>query len=303
MRTGWGCCCSVGQTPGWPISAAGLSDQALAGAPADSGPGRPAPTLERAATPSAQAAICAAQHGHAAAVAALVRDAAVDSGALGLLALDLSGQRLTHLPAGVLSLTKLRWLSLRDNDLAELPPELAQLRRLATLDLAGNPRLQAVEAICHEKGVSAVFDYLRDLHDDPQPTFKLKVLLAGPSMAGKSSILNRLLGLPEAEVLTDADTERTIGLNIAPGVVLLDPEGRAPHGIVLVVYDAGGHDEYQEMQQVFVTPNTANLLLWNVARRPAEGQDVRSFERERVAQQVQWAQIIQSCAPGSTVRI
>ena len=260
------------------------------------------PTLEREATPSNQAALCAAQHGHAAAVAALVRDAAVDSGALGLLALDLSGQRLAALPAGVLSLTKLRWLSLRDNDLAELPLELAELRGLATLDLGGNPRLQAVAAIARDKGVSAVFDYLRDLHDDPQPTFKLKVLLAGPSMAGKTSVRNRMMGLPEAEVLADADTERTIGLDIAQ-VVLPDPQGRAPRGIVLVVYDAGGHDEYQEMQQVFVTTDTLYILLWNVAKRPVEGQDERAFQREMVSQQVQWAQIIQSCAPGSTVRI
>jgi hypothetical protein len=43
-------------------------------------------------------------------------------------------------------------------------------------------------------------------------------------------------------------------------------------------------------------------LLWNVAKRPAEGQDEMAFERETVAEQVGWAQIIQSCAPGSTVR-
>jgi hypothetical protein len=251
--------------------------------------------------PTTRATLCAAQVGHDATVAALVRDAALDSGGLRLLALDLSGQRLTHLPAGVLSLKKLQWLSLRDNDLAELPPELTQLRSLAVLHLGGNPRLRAVEAIAREKGVSAVFDYLRDLHDDPQPTFKLKLLLAGPSMAGKTSMVNRLL--ERAKVLADADSERTIGLDIAPGVVLPDPQGRAPHGIVLVVYDAGGHDEYQEMQQVFVTPGALYFLLWNVAKRPAEGQDEMAFERETVAEQVGWAQIIQSCAPGSTVRI
>ena len=55
------------------------------------------------------------------------------------------------------------------------------------------------------------------------------------------------------------------------------------------------------MQQVFVTPNGLTLLLWNVAKRPAEGQDEAAFEREMVAQQVHWAQIIQSSAPGSTV--
>ena len=147
------------------------------------------------------------------------------------------------------------------------------------------------------RGVRGVFDYLRDLHDDPRPSFALKLVLAGPSMAGKTSLLNALR-LREAR-LTDADSGRTIGLDIER-LTLHDP--RAPGGLRLLCYDAGGHDEYQEMQQVFVTQNTLYLLLWNVAKQPAEGQDVRSFERERVAQQVRWAQIIQSCAPGSTVR-
>ena len=53
-------------------------------------------------------------------------------------------------------------------------------------------------------------------------------------------------------------------------------------GINLVVYDAGGHSEYQEMQQVFVTPNTLYLLLWNVSKQPLEGQDPQVFRREMV---------------------
>ena len=105
-----------------------------------------------------------------------------------------------------------------------------------------------------------------------------------------------------AKVLAEKDTERTIGLYIAPGVALPDPQGRAPHGILLIVYDAGGHDEYQEMQQVFVTPDALNFLVLDLAKRPAEGQEEQAFQREMVAQQVHWAQIIQSCAPGSTVR-
>jgi hypothetical protein len=218
-----------------------------------------------------------------------------------LISLDLDGNHLTRLPPEIAKLTNLQTLSLRDNELAELPIELAELRNLQVLHLGGNPQLQTVVAIAREKGLLGVFDYLRDLHDDPQPCFKLKVLLAGASMAGKTSIRNRLMGRAEADVLADADTERTIGLDIAQ-VVLPDPQGRAPRGIVLIVYDAGGHDEYQEMQQVFVTTDTLYILLWNVAKRPAEGQDEQAFQREMVAQQGHWAQIIQSCAPGSTVR-
>ena len=262
--------------------------------------------LQSEAAPTTQASLCAAQSGHADTVAALVRDGANPSAAASvggsrlLLALDLSGQRLSVLPAGVRELRQLRWLSLCDNELAELPIELAELQNLKVLRLGGNPQLQTVAAIAAEKGTTAVFDYLRDLHDDPQPCFKLKVLLAGASMAGKTSMRNRLMG--RAKVLAEKDTERTIGLDIAPGVALPDPQGRAPHGILLIVYDAGGHDEYQEMQQVFVTPDALNFLVWDLAKRPAEGQEEQAFQREMVAQQVHWAQIIQSCAPGSTVR-
>jgi hypothetical protein len=216
-----------------------------------------------------------------------------------LVSLDLSANELTRLPAEIGRVASLQNLDLRDNDLAELPPEVTELGRLRVLRLEGNAQLQTVASIASSKGVSAVFDYLRDLHDDPQPTFKLKVLLAGPSMAGKTSVKNRLMG--RAKVLADADTERTIGLDIASGVVLPDPQGRAPHGIILVVYDAGGHDEYQEMQQVFVTPGGLCVLMWNVAKRAEEGEDEEEFVRKMVAEQVHWAQIIQSCAPGSTV--
>ena len=62
----------------------------------------------------------AAQPGHADTVAALVQNAAdpaAPAAAHGLLALDLSSQRLTALPAGVATLQRLKWLSLRDNAL------------------------------------------------------------------------------------------------------------------------------------------------------------------------------------------
>ena len=53
---------------------------------------------------------------------------------------------------------------------------------------------------------------------------------------------------------------------------------------------------------MFVSPNGLTLLLWNVAGRAAEGEDEEAFELAVVAELVSWAQIIQSSAPGSTVR-
>ena len=69
-------------------------------------------------------------------------------------------------------------------------------------------------------------------------------------------------------------------------------------GIVFLAYDAGGHDEYQEMLQSFFTPDTLYILVWNVALPDSEsGTTVAKMEE----QQASWASLIQTCAPGSTV--
>ena len=57
----------------------------------------------------------------------------------------------------------------------------------------------------------------------------------------------------------------------------------------------------QEMQQIFVTPDSIYAQLWDLARKPKDGQDVASHWKEMVAQQVHWAMLIQACAPGSSV--
>ena len=102
---------------------------------------------------------------------------------------------------------------------------------LCTCTCTGVPRLEREAAILEERGVPGLRGYLRDLHDDPKPTFKLKLLLAGPSMAGKSSLARALMG--EARRLTDAVTERTIGLEIVR-FVLPDPRGRALAGVEFI---------------------------------------------------------------------
>ena len=57
------------------------------------------------------------------------------------------------------------------------------------------------------------------------------------------------------------------------------------------------------MQQIFVTPDSIYAQLWDLARKPKDGQDVASHWKEMVAQQVYWAMLIQACAPGSSVSV
>ena len=180
-------------------------------------------------------------------------------------------------------------LDLRHNDLTELPLELTRLDRLETLEIdAGNPGLGTATQILQDGGVQDLFDYVRELHDDPRPSYSLKVVLAGPSMAGKSSLLNALR-MREAQ-LTDPEHGRTIGLDIER-IELYDPRA-GKHVVVFLAYDAGGHVEYQEMHQSFFSDHTLYILVWNVALT----NDVEMQEA-----QAAWASLIQTCAPGSKV--
>ena len=104
--------------------------------------------------------------------------------------LDLSNNDLTAVPEALWNITSLRTLNLSNNNIVELPPELLKLKNLATLQLAGNPQLEVAAQIGEEKGAPGIFEYLRDLHDDPQPSFSIKLLMVGASMAGKSSIID-----------------------------------------------------------------------------------------------------------------
>ena len=55
------------------------------------------------------------------------------------------------------------------------------------------------------------------------------------------------------------------------------------------------------MHSIFVTTNTLYVLVWNLALQPSNGQDPVTFAREMVEEQVHWATLIQTCAPGSRV--
>eukprot|EP01045_Picozoa_sp_COSAG04_P012313 COSAG04_NODE_824_length_10051_cov_4.830687_2_plen_1826_part_00 len=202
--------------------------------------------------------------------------------------LKLSANELTAVPLALCKIATLQTLDLSGNTIADLPLELTQLTELTKFDASGNPALEAMARIGEEKGVPGIFEYLRDLNDDPQPSFSLKLLLAGPSMAGKSSLVRGLMR--KAVTLTTID-QRTIGLEIEK-LTLRDPAGRAPNGIEFIAYDAGGHDEYMEIHQIFVTSDTLFLLLWNLKKE---------ITPQMVEELARWATLIQTCAPGSKV--
>ena len=58
---------------------------------------------------------------------------------LALVELDLTQEKLTHLPPEIGQLHQLQDLDLSYNQLTELPPEIGQLQQLQQLDLGDNP--------------------------------------------------------------------------------------------------------------------------------------------------------------------
>ena len=62
---------------------------------------------------------------------------------------------------------------------------------------------------------------------------------------------------------------------------------------MFLTYDAGGHDEYQEMHQTFLSHNTLYILVWNVA--------LESDDHQLEEKMASWATLLQTCAPGSRV--
>eukprot|EP01050_Picozoa_sp_SAG11_P030288 SAG11_NODE_8893_length_965_cov_1.167436_2_plen_71_part_01 len=71
--------------------------------------------------------------------------------------MDLSGNALTAVPAGIGLLGALEQLNLRDNTIASLPIELLQLTNLTNLELEGNSMLQPVVEIGLVDGTRRIF--------------------------------------------------------------------------------------------------------------------------------------------------
>eukprot|EP01047_Picozoa_sp_COSAG01_P015044 COSAG01_NODE_745_length_13872_cov_40.816525_7_plen_3569_part_00 len=189
--------------------------------------------------------------------------------------------------------------------LSKLPLELQNLTGLRRLDLSGCPLLtqehRIYEDACSQAtmvhkeeystlpGVRAVIAYLRDYYaDEPTRQYLLKLVLIGPTMAGKTSLI---YGLKHGKArLADKDTERTIVLHVDRWKVT-DTEMRSQgHLIEVVVYDCGGHSEYQDMLQPFFSDGALYLLAWDLSK-----------PEPPVSQLRHWISCVQSCAPGSIV--
>ena len=63
--------------------------------------------------------------------------------------------------------------------------------------------------------------------------------------------------------------------------------------------DAGGHDEYQEMHQSFLTSDTLYCMMFDGSRPRLGEANAEAVQREMEEKLMRWAALVSACAPGT----
>ncbi|MCX6578770.1 MAG: GTP-binding protein [Candidatus Aminicenantes bacterium] len=200
----------------------------------------------------------------------------------GLTHLYLSSNQITDLMP-LMALSNLTELYLSNNQIADLTP-LRELKHLTTLDvhknlirelspdftslwpgmamewkddlsfyslnLYGNP-LEKPPLEIIKQGKTAIKAYFDSLKEDTLPLNEVKVLLVGDGAAGKTSLVNRLLGLD-----FNIGEPQTHGINIKPWTVKQDGKTIKAH-----LWDFGGQEIMHATHQFFLSKRSLYLLV------------------------------------------
>jgi len=220
--------------------------------------------------------------------------------------------QLTILPPEIEYLIKLRnlWLFNKkpkkevqgfwfgDGKLRHLPKELGNLTQLTDLLLEGNP-LKTPPPEIVEQGTESVLEFLRALQVGSKMRFESKLLLVGNGRAGKTSLLEALLGHP-----FDPQRDSTHGIEIKElqlGIrneeLGIEEPNQTPNSSFLIpnsplqlhAWDFGGQQIYHTTHQFFLSERSLYLVVWN------GGADTKEAGIER------WLENIKVLAPDSPI--
>lgn len=180
--------------------------------------------------------------------------------------LELSGNRLSLLPEALGGLGRLRELRLDKNRLSSLPKSLLALRLLERLYLHDNEALGIPEELLGADPDAVylgrrsparpqqILDYYFKQRRELHPLNEAKVVLVGRGGAGKTSVVNRLVG-----DYFKPNEPMTHGLRVSDWQV---PGGQG-EPVRLHLWDFGGQDVYHSVNQFFFTKHSLYLLVLN----------------------------------------
>jgi internalin A len=182
--------------------------------------------------------------------------------------LDLDSNSLTNIPAELSRLKNLKILFLDYNDLNEIPNEIALIPGLRTLSINGNPLPLAIRA-AYSQGYDVLLEYMRSLvREVTNEIYEIKVVLLGEGRAGKTCLVDSLLGMPFVHHAATHGALRNTLRTTHPSVA-----GRI---IQLHFWDFGGQEAYQAAHALFFSPRALFILVWDVRAGADQGR-VRSW--------------------------
>lgn len=209
---------------------------------------------------------------------------------------------LESVPDRFAELSRLRVLYLSENRLTDLPPSLARLEHLTTLELKDNPLNPALQS-AYKQGLDAVKAYLRSLETNAEPFYEAKLVLVGEGNVGKTTLLKALKGPKTEDGGPRKDEPTTHGVEIdIHGLKLPHPEKDGVE-IQLNAWDFGGQDVYRVTHQFFFSRRSLYLLVWEPRRGVQQGQveDWLNMIRLRVGDEARVIIVSTHCKTGERI--
>ncbi|XP_078580932.1 malignant fibrous histiocytoma-amplified sequence 1 homolog [Branchiostoma floridae x Branchiostoma japonicum] len=195
---------------------------------------------------------------------------------------NVSRNALEGLPLSIVKLSSLESLFLQGNKLKSLPANFGKaFDDSVQVRLHSNPLVQPPIEVC-EQGLLAIRAYQDELQrSEAVVTPRLKIVLIGESLAGKTSLINALV---EGKSKLTHIQDRTHCVSIVRWFPNED--------VVFEVYDFGGHEVYYMSHQYFITDGGLNIVTFDLSAYVPD-----EFEKAVGV----WVKTVNTRAPGSTV--
>ena len=217
---------------------------------------------------------------------------------------NVSHNKLTRLPKSTVSLSIER-LDLSHNQFRSVPMCVCSFVTLLTLDLSSNSKINSlpIELGRLKKLYDLKLEGLDDLNDPPknvrlttgdcmrylssrlrgeQGYYRMKLMLVGKQLMGKSTIVARLQG-------HKIGNESTVGVDVSEWK--FSPSYKKKE-FTFSIWDFAGQEEYYATHQCFLSKRSLYLLCWNIT----EGD-------KGIADLKPWLNNISLRAPGSSIVI
>jgi GTPase SAR1 family protein len=185
--------------------------------------------------------------------------------------LDLSGCTLWSFPPSIQYLTNLQVLELQKNNLSinslnDIPFYLGTFENLRSLNLANNYPGNKLEILYMLPKDLALF--IKQRAKDKQAVYRERIMLVGLEMAGKTSLVHRLMNrdqnvpkIPLSKRTFGVMTHSWKGSDIVVNVTTR--EGIENHNLDVEFWDFAGHTVFYPTHHLFLTSNVIYLLVFS----------------------------------------